>query len=139
MLSGSSPFPTGPSLPGTHVPCRGLTLELWALSDRIWLICLADWVQLPLDQPNAPPQKTVSVMELKVLINGEHLEADVAIMRVESVRILLLSYLHIAPCVVNFVQKAFKLHHMPFQAHIANMYVASSCDIFKQSKSFSIR
>lgn len=31
---------TGPSLPGTHVPRRGLTLELWALSNHIWLICL---------------------------------------------------------------------------------------------------
>lgn len=31
---------TGPSLPETHVPCRGLTLELWALSNHIWLIRL---------------------------------------------------------------------------------------------------
>lgn len=28
------------SLTGTHAPRCGMTLELWALSNRIWLICL---------------------------------------------------------------------------------------------------
>lgn len=31
---------TRPPLPGTRVPCCGLTLEFWALSNHIWLIRL---------------------------------------------------------------------------------------------------
>lgn len=72
-----------PSLSGTHVPRCGLTLELWALSNHIWLMCL-------LVRGSVTPGLTLSFLagactqyELQVLINGQLVDAtqtgDVAV------------------------------------------------------------
>lgn len=60
------------SLPGTHGAHCGLTLELWALSNHIWLICLpVRGLCYPPDQPAAPSPSHVCKTELKVLIHSQ--------------------------------------------------------------------